>query len=199
MSNEQWKMVLLLDAIISPIAVASTGRIREGGLCRKRYKWSRHFTASEVVRDVVIGMSDGLRSFALAAGLRRCDNKHNRYCGLAEIAAVIDRQGLGVTWPERVTRNTMQRNVNAKARICGNSSREMRKSRSIQSYGLRSRNETHRAGIAPAATEVDRLHDALELGSRSRIRQRAMISALDHRRRLRGGGTRPAGLPTWQQ
>ena len=30
----------------------------------------RHFTASEVVRDVVIGMSDGLTvPFALAAGL----------------------------------------------------------------------------------------------------------------------------------
>ena len=38
--------------------------------CRKLPHLERHFTASEVVRDIVIGMSDGLTvPFALAAGL----------------------------------------------------------------------------------------------------------------------------------
>src|SRR5664280_3280746 len=50
----------------------------------------RHFTAGEVVRDVVIGMSDGLTvPFALAAGLSGAvDNSHIVVvAGLAEIAA----------------------------------------------------------------------------------------------------------------
>src|SRR5664280_2895423 len=49
----------------------------------------RHFTAGEVVRDVVIGMSDGLTvPFALAAGLSGAvDNSHIVVvAGLAEIA-----------------------------------------------------------------------------------------------------------------
>src|ERR1039458_8731964 len=50
----------------------------------------RHFTAGAVVRDVVIGMSDGLTvPFALAAGLSGAvDNSHIVVvAGLAEIAA----------------------------------------------------------------------------------------------------------------
>ncbi len=38
----------------------------------------KHFTGSETVRDIVIGMSDGLTvPFALAAGLSGIQNKHN--------------------------------------------------------------------------------------------------------------------------
>ena len=58
----------------------------------------RHFTAGEVVRDVVIGMSDGLTvPFALAAGLSGAvDNSHIVVvAGLAEIAAGSIAMGLG--------------------------------------------------------------------------------------------------------
>ncbi len=58
----------------------------------------RHFTAGEVVHDVVIGMSDGLTvPFALAAGLSGAvDNSHIVVvAGLAEIAAGSIAMGLG--------------------------------------------------------------------------------------------------------
>src|SRR5258705_13417780 len=58
----------------------------------------RHFTASEVVRDVVIGMSDGLTvPFALAAGLTGAINSTGIIvtAGLAEIAAGSIAMGLG--------------------------------------------------------------------------------------------------------
>lgn len=59
----------------------------------------RHFTASEVVRDVVIGMSDGLTvPFALAAGLTGAAAITNHIivtAGLAEIAAGSIAMGLG--------------------------------------------------------------------------------------------------------
>jgi vacuolar iron transporter family protein len=57
-----------------------------------------HFTASEVVRDVVIGMSDGLTvPFALAAGLSGAVNSASIIvtAGLAEIAAGSIAMGLG--------------------------------------------------------------------------------------------------------
>jgi vacuolar iron transporter family protein len=58
----------------------------------------RHFTAGDVVRDVVIGMSDGLTvPFALAAGISGAvDNSHIVVvAGLAEIAAGSIAMGLG--------------------------------------------------------------------------------------------------------
>src|SRR5262249_16651628 len=58
----------------------------------------RHFTASEVVRDVVIGMSDGLTvPFALAAGLSGPVDSTRVVIttGLAEIAAGSIAMGLG--------------------------------------------------------------------------------------------------------
>ena len=58
----------------------------------------RHFTASEVVRDVVIGMSDGLTvPFALAAGLTGAITTTSIIvtAGLAEIAAGSVAMGLG--------------------------------------------------------------------------------------------------------
>jgi VIT1/CCC1 family predicted Fe2+/Mn2+ transporter len=58
----------------------------------------RHFTASEFVRDVVIGMSDGLTvPFALAAGLSgtNVDTAIVVTAGLAEIAAGSIAMGLG--------------------------------------------------------------------------------------------------------
>jgi vacuolar iron transporter family protein len=58
----------------------------------------RHFTASETVRDVVIGMSDGLTvPFALAAGLSGAVSNTAIIvtAGLAEIAAGSIAMGLG--------------------------------------------------------------------------------------------------------
>ncbi|HEV8367781.1 MAG TPA: VIT1/CCC1 transporter family protein [Pyrinomonadaceae bacterium] len=58
----------------------------------------RHFTSSEIVRDVVIGMSDGLTvPFALAAGLTGAISSTGIIvtAGLAEIAAGSIAMGLG--------------------------------------------------------------------------------------------------------
>lgn len=58
----------------------------------------RHFTAGEVVRDIVIGMSDGLTvPFALAAGLSGAiaSTRIIVTAGLAEIAAGSIAMGLG--------------------------------------------------------------------------------------------------------
>ncbi len=58
----------------------------------------RHFTSSEVVRDIVIGMSDGLTvPFALAAGLTGAVSSTGIIvtAGLAEIAAGAIAMGLG--------------------------------------------------------------------------------------------------------
>lgn len=58
----------------------------------------RHFTSSELVRDIVIGMSDGLTvPFALAAGLSSIANSTSIVItgGLAEIAAGSIAMGLG--------------------------------------------------------------------------------------------------------
>src|SRR5213082_449035 len=58
----------------------------------------KHFTASEVVRDIVIGMSDGLTvPFALAAGLSGAvpDPRVIITAGLAEVAAGAIAMGLG--------------------------------------------------------------------------------------------------------
>jgi VIT1/CCC1 family predicted Fe2+/Mn2+ transporter len=58
----------------------------------------KHFTASEIVRDIVIGMSDGLTvPFALAAGLSGAIDQTRIIvvAGLAEIAAGAIAMGLG--------------------------------------------------------------------------------------------------------
>lgn len=58
----------------------------------------RHFTASEIVRDIVIGMADGLTvPFALAAGLSGAVQSASIIvtAGLAEIAAGSIAMGLG--------------------------------------------------------------------------------------------------------
>jgi len=60
----------------------------------------KHFTSSETVRDIVIGMSDGLTvPFALAAGLSGAVAANDTWivitAGLAEIAAGSIAMGLG--------------------------------------------------------------------------------------------------------
>ena len=75
-----------------------------------------HFTASDSVRDVVIGMSDGLTvPFALAAGLSGAVASTGIIvtAGLAEIAAGAIAMGLGGTWRPGATRSTMRASANA--------------------------------------------------------------------------------------
>ena len=58
----------------------------------------KHFTATETIRDIVIGMSDGLTvPFALAAGLSGAVDKTSLVvtAGLAEVAAGAIAMGLG--------------------------------------------------------------------------------------------------------
>src|ERR1700686_3143057 len=58
----------------------------------------KHFTATETVRDIVIGMSDGLTvPFALAAGLSGAVDATSIVitAGLAEVAAGSIAMGLG--------------------------------------------------------------------------------------------------------
>ena len=58
----------------------------------------KHFTASEIVRDVIIGMSDGLTvPFALTAGLSGVvhSNSFVITAGIAEIVAGSIAMGLG--------------------------------------------------------------------------------------------------------
>ena len=70
----------------------------------------KHFTGSEVIRDIVIGMSDGLTvPFALAAGLSGIANSTAIVItgGLAEIAAGAISMGLGAISPPEVMQSTM--------------------------------------------------------------------------------------------
>src|ERR1041385_7488749 len=64
----------------------------------RRHHKERHFTASDTIRDIIIGMSDGLTvPFALAAGLSSADADTIVVvtAGLAEIAAGSVSMGLG--------------------------------------------------------------------------------------------------------
>ncbi|MBC7390754.1 MAG: VIT1/CCC1 transporter family protein, partial [Opitutaceae bacterium] len=57
-----------------------------------------HFTSSEIVRDIVIGMSDGLTvPFALAAGLSGAVDSNTIIitAGIAEVVAGSIAMGLG--------------------------------------------------------------------------------------------------------
>src|SRR5215831_14386591 len=71
-----------------------------------------HFEASETVRDVVIGMSDGLTvPFALAAGLTGIATATSKLvviAGLAEIAAGSIAMGLGGYLAARTDREHYQ-------------------------------------------------------------------------------------------
>lgn len=58
----------------------------------------RHFTAGEIVRDIIIGVSDGLTvPFALAAGLSGANATSSIVltAGIAEVAAGAISMGLG--------------------------------------------------------------------------------------------------------
>ena len=63
-----------------------------------RHHSEKHFTAGDVVRDVIIGVSDGLTvPFALAAGLSGANASSSIVltAGIAEVAAGAISMGLG--------------------------------------------------------------------------------------------------------
>jgi hypothetical protein len=69
----------------------------------------RHFTAGESVRDIVIGMSDGLTvPFALAAGLSGAVSSTGIIvtAGLAGSRRAPSRWASGATWPPAATPST---------------------------------------------------------------------------------------------
>jgi VIT1/CCC1 family predicted Fe2+/Mn2+ transporter len=84
--------------MVRPVEGLHEGRRREGFSMRPTRHEEQHFTASELVRDVVIGMSDGLTvPFALAAGLSGTDVSTAIVvtAGLGEVAAGSIAMGLG--------------------------------------------------------------------------------------------------------
>ena len=77
----------------------------------------KHFTATETVRDVVIGMADGLTvPFALAAGLAAAvsSTKIIVTAGLAEIVAGAIAMGLGGYLAARTVPNITGQNERGK-------------------------------------------------------------------------------------
>ena len=83
---------------VPPTAPSDTPANRRGFYHAADPHVEKHFTASEVVRDIVIGMSDGLTvPFALAAGLSGAVEATGIIitAGLAEVAAGAIAMGLG--------------------------------------------------------------------------------------------------------
>jgi vacuolar iron transporter family protein len=100
-----------------------------------------HFTASEIVRDIVIGMSDGLTvPFALAAGLSgaRVGTSVVVLAGLAEIAAGSIAMGLGGYLAARTDQehyaSELQREIDETRRIPEEEAAEV--ARVFQGWGL---------------------------------------------------------------
>jgi VIT1/CCC1 family predicted Fe2+/Mn2+ transporter len=81
----------------------------------------KHFTATEAIRDVVIGMSDSLTvPFALAAGLSAAVTSTGVIvtAGLAEVAAGAIAMGLGGYLAARTVANPKQCGNGMKSRTC---------------------------------------------------------------------------------
>ena len=100
-----------------------------------------HFTASDIVRDVVIGMSDGLTvPFALAAGLSgaKVGTSVVVLAGLAEIAAGSIAMGLGGFLAARTDQehyqSELQREIREAREIPEEEAAEV--SRVFQAWGL---------------------------------------------------------------
>lgn len=126
----------------------------------------KHFTATETVRDVVIGMADGLTvPFALAAGLAAAvsSTKVIVTAGLAEIVAGAVAMGLG---GYLAARTDAEHYASASARRLGN--RQSPRQGSAGGYGYLSRLRSNGRDTGHGCRRVDggsqavaRLHDAL--------------------------------------
>ena len=131
----------------------------------------KHFTASEFVRDVVIGMADGLTvPFALAAGLSGADTTPRIIvvAGLAEIAAGSIAMGLGGYLAARNDADhyasELRREQREVEEIPEEEAREVLEV--FETYGLtQAGGRPHRGLAAPAAQAMDRFHDAIRAGT----------------------------------
>ena len=157
----------------------------------------RHFTGSESVRDVVIGMSDGLTvPFALAAGLSGAVGSAQLVvvAGLAEIALGPSPWGwVGFLQP-RVTWNTTSKNWRGK--VVKSSRYRTRKLRrfpmSSELYGLTGKKSTDHHSPEAKASGVGQLHDALRTWARGAACRPGAQECANNCRRLRHRRPRPA-------
>jgi VIT family protein len=132
----------------------------------------RHFTSGEAVRDIVIGMSDGLTvPFALAAGLSGAVKSTSIIitAGLAEIAAGSIAMGLGGYLAARSDAEhyaSERRREHAEVRdIPAAEIKEV--TDALGAYGVGARGRGSRGTrVETAARGVDRLHDAVRVGPR---------------------------------
>ena len=144
----------------------------------------KHFTATEAVRDVVIGMSDGLTvPFALAAGLSAAVTNTDLIvtAGLAEVAAVAIAMGLGGFLAGRTDAEHYHSEREREAReVRTLHEREIGETEAIlREYGLDG--EVLRSATLAIASDRERWIDFMmrfELGLEKPESRRAMISAV---------------------
>lgn len=144
----------------------------------------KHFTATEAVRDVVIGMSDGLTvPFALAAGLSAAVTSTNVIvtAGLAEVAAGAIAMGLGGFLAAKTDTEHYASEVSRESyEIDHLRQREVQEVKDImKGYGL----EGEPLNLVVGAITADRAHwidfmMRFELGLEKPDPRRALISAL---------------------
>ena len=161
----------------------------------------KHFTSSETIRDVVIGMSDGLTvPFALAAGLSGAVDPRaaSSTAGLAEIAAGSIAMGLGGYLAARTDAEHYA--TEPRARTGDDRESRRRRPREVAEifHSLRAPGE-ERLRASPARSArigaLDRFHDAVrtrarEAGPETRAgRAPLTIARLVRRRRADSAGT----------
>ena len=178
-----------------------SARAPEGRAVPQTPHMEHHFTASDAVRDVVIGMSDGLTVPVRPGGgpLGRGDGSSGIIvtAGLAEIAAGSIAMGLGGYLAGRSDAEHYASERRARApRSAGEALRGgpggRRDLPRVWPFGQGDRADS--PGLPEAAAGVDRLHDAIRArASRSRIRGRALRSALTIGAAYAAGGLIPLG------
>lgn len=159
----------------------------------------KHFTASDTVRDIVIGMSDGLTvPFALAAGLTGAVTSTGIIvtAGLAEIAAGSIAMGLGGFLAAKTDLHhyeaEMQREIRETKEIPDQEEEEVAKI--FRGYGLEERHVT--PVVAAIASDRKRWVDFMmrfELGLEEPNPTRASRSAFTIAASYVGGGLVPLG------
>ena len=157
----------------------------------------RHFTAGETVRDIVIGMSDGLTvPFALAAGLSGAVSGTRIVvtAGMAEVAAGSIAMGLG---GYLAARSDAEHYASERVREERETLRGPRRWRPRGRQGLhllraeRGGGRPDRAGPARPSEGLGGLHDALRAGAGGAGPAPRPDQRADHRRGLRRRGLIP--------
>ena len=126
----------------------------------------QHFTAGDTVRDIVIGMSDGLTvPFALAAGITGAISQTHLIvaAGFAEISAGSIAMGLGATSLPGAMPNTMPMSRRGKNRKSSGYRRRRRRRCAIFSklWSLGRGMRDGRRIFAETAEGLGSLHDAV--------------------------------------